>query len=73
MHHHWDDLVTCYSTARIDRVLFNNAGDRDAEEQCEDPVAETNSKEEIKMGFWEQRLAHLEIFNGRYAVLEKLC
>jgi len=44
MHHHWDDLVTCYSTARIDRVLFNNAGDRDAEEQCEDPVAETNSK-----------------------------
>ena len=53
MHHHWDDLVTCYSTARIDRVLFNNAGDRDAEEQCEDPVAETNSKEEIKMGLWE--------------------
>ena len=26
MHHHWQDLVTCYTNARIDRVLFG-AGD----------------------------------------------
>ena len=36
MHHHWHDLVSCYTTARIDKVLFSGEdGDTD---QDSDPA-----------------------------------
>ena len=36
MHHHWQDLVTCYTNARIDRVLFGSGdGGGDPEPEAE--------------------------------------